>query len=136
MKLIVYSIDGAAPGSTIQLGSGVYSGGVAVHTDRITIRGTGPGTILEPGTVDHCAPQGAGPGCGLDLRAKPPSLVSDASERDNAPWSGFSAAEMIRPMLAPLARRPERVGTAARASPAIREGSGFKLRIGSRQERR
>jgi nitrous oxidase accessory protein NosD len=72
---IQQALDDAAPGSTIQLLPGVYSGGVAVHTDGITIRGAGPATVLEPGAVDHCAPQGAG--SGICVFGRPTHLVTD-----------------------------------------------------------
>jgi nitrous oxidase accessory protein NosD len=56
------AVDAAPAGSVIQLRAGRYAGGVAVHTDRITIRGTGPGTILTPGDSDNCGPDAAGSG--------------------------------------------------------------------------
>ncbi|MFE9093081.1 nitrous oxide reductase family maturation protein NosD [Streptomyces sp. NPDC007264] len=62
------AVDAAEPGDTILLSPGTYRGSVRVTTSRLTLRGTGPGTVIAPApapapaaaATDACARAGNG----------------------------------------------------------------------------
>jgi len=55
-------LDAASPGDTVELAAGVFPGGVTVSTDRLTLRGQGDRTVLEPdpSAESPCARAGHG----------------------------------------------------------------------------
>lgn len=54
------ALDTARPGDTVELGPGTHTGGVEIATSGVTLRGSGPGTVLEPGAPGRCAASGDG----------------------------------------------------------------------------
>jgi hypothetical protein len=57
------AVDAAAPGDTVLLTPGTYRQSVQISTSGLTLRGTGRGTVIEPGTekaVGSCAEAGNG----------------------------------------------------------------------------
>ncbi|MEV7596910.1 right-handed parallel beta-helix repeat-containing protein [Kitasatospora sp. NPDC089797] len=56
------AVDAAAPGDTIQVLPGTYRGSVRIATPGLTLRGSGPQTVITPGdgTENACATAGHG----------------------------------------------------------------------------
>ncbi|MEU1298917.1 nitrous oxide reductase family maturation protein NosD [Streptomyces shenzhenensis] len=57
------AVDAAQPGDTILLKSGIYRENVTVSTPKLTLRGTGQGTVIQPPAkkaASMCAEQGDG----------------------------------------------------------------------------
>ncbi|MEG3630205.1 right-handed parallel beta-helix repeat-containing protein [Streptomyces poriticola] len=57
------AVDAAKPGDTVLLTAGTYRESVLVTTSRLTLRGVGPRTVLEPGPAEagnSCAQAGSG----------------------------------------------------------------------------
>jgi nitrous oxidase accessory protein NosD len=50
------AVDAAHPGDTIVLKAGHYDGGILISTNKLTIRGAGPSTVLRDTGTNHCLP--------------------------------------------------------------------------------
>ncbi|WP_031072955.1 right-handed parallel beta-helix repeat-containing protein [Streptomyces sp. NRRL WC-3742] len=59
---IQQAVDAARPGDTVQLLPGTYAGSVRITTPGLTLRGSGPSSVITPGTgtENACATAGQG----------------------------------------------------------------------------
>ncbi|MGW0826347.1 right-handed parallel beta-helix repeat-containing protein [Streptomyces sp. NPDC002845] len=75
------AVDAAEPGDTVLLTHGTYRESVRVSTPGLTLRGTGRGTVIEPGTekaANSCAEDGNGI-CVVGTEDRPVEGVTVAS---------------------------------------------------------
>lgn len=78
-ETIQQAVDAARPGDTVLVPAGVFRGSVRITVPHLTLRGTGPATVIAPGTGGAAGGSAAGTDAAAASAAGPPTAATCAA---------------------------------------------------------